>query len=33
MPSKFPDIQEMDINPFVINDKTGKVVDARMLID
>ena len=33
LPLKYPDILEMDINPFVINDKTGKVVDARMLID
>lgn len=32
IPIKYPEIAEMDINPFVINDKSGKVVDARMLI-
>ncbi len=32
MPKKFPEIKEMDINPFVINGKEGKVVDARMVV-
>jgi len=32
IPVKNPDIQEMDINPFVINDKKGAVVDARIVV-
>ena len=32
IPSKHPEIQEMDINPFVIYDKKGFVVDARMRV-
>jgi len=32
IPLKYPDIKEMDINPFVINSKEGKVVDARMVV-
>ncbi len=32
IPQKHKEIQEMDINPFVINHKTGMVVDARMRI-
>ncbi len=32
IPSKYPEILEMDINPFVINDRTGAVVDARMVV-
>tara|TARA_Y100000310_G_scaffold336419_1_gene420921 strand:- start:3635 stop:4273 length:639 start_codon:yes stop_codon:yes gene_type:complete len=30
--SKYPEIKELDINPFVISSKGGKVVDARMVI-
>jgi acyl-CoA synthetase (NDP forming) len=30
IPLKHKDIEEMDINPFVINEKNGVVVDARM---
>jgi acyl-CoA synthetase (NDP forming) len=33
IPLKHPEIQEMDINPFVINEKDGKVVDARILVE
>lgn len=33
LPKKYPEIEEMDINPFVINDKDGTAVDARMLIE
>jgi succinyl-CoA synthetase beta subunit len=32
LPSKYPDVSELDINPFVINSRSGKVVDARMVI-
>tara|TARA_Y100000310_G_C20690965_1_gene822164 strand:- start:3136 stop:3774 length:639 start_codon:yes stop_codon:yes gene_type:complete len=32
IPSKYPEIKEMDINPFVINHKRGVVVDARMKV-
>ena len=32
IPSKYPEISEMDINPFVINEKKGYVVDARMKV-
>ncbi|MFH1972327.1 MAG: acetate--CoA ligase family protein [archaeon] len=32
IPIRYKEIKEMDINPFVINSKNGKVVDARMLI-
>jgi biotin carboxylase len=31
MPKKYPNISELDINPFVINSKKGFVVDARMV--
>lgn len=30
LPEEFPGIEELDINPFMINDETGKVVDARI---
>jgi len=32
IPMKNAEIQEMDINPFVINEKSGAVVDARMVV-
>ena len=32
VPLKFPEIQELDINPYVINSRSGKVVDARMRV-
>jgi len=32
IPMRHKEIKEMDINPFVINSKSGKVVDARMLV-
>lgn len=28
---KYPDIVELDINPLIINDKQGKIVDARIV--
>lgn len=31
IPIKQKKIEEMDINPFIINDKTGKVADARII--
>ena len=32
IPTKYPEIKELDINPFVINSRGGKVVDARMVV-
>jgi hypothetical protein len=32
IPEKHKDIEELDINPFIINDKTGKVADARIIL-
>lgn len=32
IPQKHPEIEEMDINPFIINDKTGKAADARIIL-
>ena len=32
MPLKYPYISELDINPFIINDKEGKAVDARIVM-
>ena len=32
IPLEHKDIEEMDINPFVINDKNGFVVDARIVV-
>lgn len=33
LPQKYPKISEMDINPFIINDKTGRVADARIILE
>ena len=33
IPEKHPQIEELDINPFIINDKTGKVADARIILE
>ncbi|MBI4739197.1 acetate--CoA ligase family protein [Candidatus Woesearchaeota archaeon] len=30
---KHPDISELDINPFILNDKTGVAVDVRMIVE
>jgi succinyl-CoA synthetase beta subunit len=32
LPEKMPEIQELDVNPFFINEKEGKAVDARIVI-
>ncbi|MCX6815592.1 MAG: acetate--CoA ligase family protein [Candidatus Aenigmarchaeota archaeon] len=32
IPVKHKNIEEMDINPFIINSKTGKAVDARIVM-
>ena len=32
IPEKHPQIEELDINPFIINDKTGKIADARIIL-
>jgi len=31
IPKKYKGIEELDINPFIINDKIGKVADARII--
>ena len=33
IPGKYPAIKELDINPFVLGPKVGKVVDARMVLE
>ncbi len=33
IPKKHKNIQEMDINPFIINEKTGKIADARIVFE
>ncbi len=33
IPSKKPDITELDINPFIINEEYGKVADARIVLE
>lgn len=32
IPLRYPGIQELDINPFILSGKKGKVVDARMVV-
>lgn len=32
IPQKHKDIQELDINPFILNDKVGKAVDVRIVL-
>lgn len=32
MPEKHKDIKELDINPFILNEKKGLVVDSRMVL-
>lgn len=33
LPLKYKDIQELDINPFILNEKEGKAVDIRMVLN
>ena len=33
IPEKYPEIEELDINPFMIDDKKGTVVDARIIMN
>ncbi len=33
LPKKYPKINELDINPFIVNSKEGKVCDARIVLD
>lgn len=33
LPKKQPRIAELDINPFILNDREGKVVDARVVLE
>lgn len=33
LPERYPKITELDINPFMLNDKTGKVADARIVLE
>jgi len=32
LPKKYPKINELDINPFIVNSKEGKVCDARIVM-
>jgi acetate---CoA ligase (ADP-forming) len=32
IPDKHPELQELDINPFILNHRRGKVVDARITL-
>lgn len=32
LPKKMPQIEELDINPLILNNKEGKIVDARMAL-
>ena len=32
IPARNKKIQELDVNPFIINEKIGKVVDARIMM-
>ncbi len=31
--NNYPEIQELDLNPVVVNEKRAKVIDARLIID
>ena len=31
VPLKYENIQELDINPLIINEKEGKIVDCRII--
>ncbi len=33
LPERYPKITELDINPFMLNDKIGKIADARIVLD
>ncbi len=33
LPEKLPNMQELDVNPFFINEKDGKAADARLVLD
>jgi succinyl-CoA synthetase beta subunit len=33
LPRKLPKMEELDVNPFFVNDKEGKAVDARIVLD
>lgn len=33
LPDKIKNIEELDVNPFFINDKEGKAADARIVLD
>ncbi len=33
LPEKIPALQELDVNPFFINEKEGKAADARLVLD
>jgi succinyl-CoA synthetase beta subunit len=32
LPEKLPDLEELDVNPFFVNDKEGKAADARLVL-
>ena len=33
LPERYPKITELDINPFMLNDKIGKIADARIILE
>jgi len=33
LPRKLPKMEELDVNPFFVNEKDGKAVDARIVLD
>lgn len=32
IPAKYPNLEELDINPLIINNETGKIADARIVL-
>ncbi|MCK4669883.1 MAG: acetate--CoA ligase family protein [Nanoarchaeota archaeon] len=32
IPKKYPNLEELDINPMILNNKTGKIADARIVL-
>lgn len=33
LPKKYPSIQELDLNPVIVNEKVAKIVDARIIFE
>ena len=32
IPEKLPEIVELDFNPVIVNERTGRIVDARIIL-